>query len=30
MILEDSFGQLHLIAGLLAFYCDEEVVKYNA
>ena len=30
MILDDLFGQLHLIAGLLAFHCDEEMVKYTA
>jgi hypothetical protein len=29
-VVDDLFGQLHLIAGLLAFHCDEEMVKYKA
>jgi hypothetical protein len=30
MIFDDLFGKLHLIAGFLAFHCDEEMVKYKA
>ena len=30
MIFDDLSSQLHLIAGLLAFHCDEEMVKYKA
>jgi hypothetical protein len=29
-VVDDLFGQLHLIADLLAFHCDEEMVKYKA
>lgn len=30
IVIDDLFGQLHLIAALLAFHCGEEMVKYKA